>query len=377
MGAPPADPPPVLGLGPGPDLGPGPACDPVPPSLGSAPAPGPAAPALAVLLAEHEPEVAELARRYLTRAGAAVTITTGADETTAALIARTADVAILDLTMPGLDARRLRRLIIDQQSQQPQTQHPRNPQPLGTPKSTTDTETAQSQGTGRLRRRLRKPWPSRLPTLFLLSPSMRPRDLRIAAESCLYRPFSPRLLVSRVLAVAPRSAAPNPPPPIPPMPPILHQQPHRHQHPLPSPSTPLPTHTASPTRIPVPTSPLTPAESALLSALADHPGHVLSRSRLQAIVGRSTPGHPASGRAIDVHVSSLRAKLPDPGLVRTVRGVGYILDEAQPEPGRPQPDPGRARADRLRRTGWARRVTFPEHHGERALNAHIAYPRHR
>jgi two-component system, OmpR family, response regulator len=270
VGAPPADPPPILG--PGPPHGPG-------------SAPGAAVPALAVLLAEHEPEVAELARRYLTRAGAAVTITTGADETTAALIARTADVAVLDLTMPGLDARRLRRLIIDQQK-------PQQPQ---------------------------KTSPSRLPTLFLLSPSMRPRDLRIAAESCLYRPFSPRLLVSRVLAVAPHPAASHPAAaPGPPAPPTLT-----------STTTLTSTHidTTSPTRIPVPTSPLTPAESALLSALADHPGHVLSRSRLQAIVGRSTPGHPASGRAIDVHVSSLRAKLPDPSLVRTVRGVGYILDE--------------------------------------------------
>ena len=304
MGAPPADPPPILG--PGPPPGPGPALAPgalpasasasrpgpalVPGTLpASAPGPGPAVPALAVLLAEHEPEVAELARRYLTRAGAAVTITTGADETTAALVARTADVAVLDLTMPGLDARRLRRLIIDQQKPQPAQEAP------------------QSQGT-----RPRETALSRLPTLFLLSPSMRPRDLRIAAESCLYRPFSPRLLVSRVLAVANRPATSHPATPGQPAPPTL---------------TTNPTRPTSPTRIPVPTRPLTPAESALLSALADHPGHVLSRSRLQAIVGRSTPGHPASGRAIDVHVSSLRAKLPDPGLVRTVRGVGYILDD--------------------------------------------------
>jgi two-component system OmpR family response regulator len=299
VGAPPTDPPPILGLGP--PHGPVPA--PAPGSLpGSAPAPGAAVPALALLLAEHEPEVAELARRYLTRAGAAVTITTGADETTAALIARTADVAVLDLTMPGLDARRLRRLIIDQQKPQP-------------PQKTS---------------------PSRLPTLFLLSPSMRPRDLRIAAESCLYRPFSPRLLVSRVLAVAPRPAASHPAAPGPPAPPTLTSTPIHTTSPTqttPPTSTGSPTSTSSPTRIPVPTSPLTPAESALLSALADHPGHVLSRSRLQAIVGRSTPGHPASGRAIDVHVSSLRAKLPDPSLVRTVRGVGYILDEPGPDPG--------------------------------------------
>jgi DNA-binding response OmpR family regulator len=31
-------------------------------------------------------------------------------------------------------------------------------------------------------------------------------------------------------------------------------------------------------------------------------------------------------RAIDQHVVNLRAKLPDPRIVRTVRGVGYLLD---------------------------------------------------
>ena len=290
-----------------------------------------------------------MARRYLTRAGAAVTITTGADETTAALIARTADVAILDLTMPGLDARRLRRLIIDQHRPQ---QSQKAPQPLGTPQSQKTQKMPQSQGA----QPPQKTWPSRLPTLFLLSPSMRPRDLRIAAESCLYRPFSPRLLVSRVLAVAPRSAAPRSVTPGPaahsapgqPTPPAQPTPPGQPTPPAFTINPTSPTHTASPTRIPVPTSPLTPAESALLSALADHPGHVLSRSRLQAIVGRSTPGHPASGRAIDVHVSSLRAKLPDPSLVRTVRGVGYILDEPSQsldDPSQTLDEPGQTGSD--------------------------------
>ena len=235
--------------------------------------------------------------------------------------------------MPGLDARRLRRLIIDQQK----PQNPRNP---SNPATQQPQEALQSQGT----RPPQETSPSRLPTLFLLSPSMRPRDLRIAAESCLYRPFSPRLLVSRVLAVAPRPAASHPAAPGQPTPPTATGSPTATS------STNSANSTNSPTRIPVPTSPLTPAESALLSALADHPGHVLSRSRLQAIVGRSTPGHPASGRAIDVHVSSLRAKLPDPGLVRTVRGVGYILDEPSPSP-RPDElsptldDPGQTGSD--------------------------------
>jgi len=33
-------------------------------------------------------------------------------------------------------------------------------------------------------------------------------------------------------------------------------------------------------------------------------------------------------RAIDQHVVNVRAKLPDPGVIRTVRGVGYALDPA-------------------------------------------------
>jgi DNA-binding response OmpR family regulator len=130
---------------------------------------------------------------------------------------------------------------------------------------------------------------------------MRPRDLRVAAESCLWRPFSPRLLVSRVLAIAPRPA------------PATRAVPD-----LPGPARGVA---------------LTPAELALLTALAERPGRVLTRDHLQDVLTRlprSGRPRPATGRAVDVHVSQLRAKLPDPGLIRTVRGVGYVLDEADP-----------------------------------------------
>jgi DNA-binding response OmpR family regulator len=253
-------------------------------------------PGLAVLLAEHEPEVAELGRRYLARAGARVTITTGADETTAALTARTAAVAVLDLTMPGLDARRLRRLLAPP------------PTPAG-----------------------------RLPALFLLSAAMRPRDLRVAAESCLWRPFSPRLLVSRVLAIAPRPA-PAPPrsAPTSPASPATPDQPVLRTAGglILDPATRRARIASSDVSTPESRDILlTPAEFALLTALAGHPGHVLTRDRLQALLTRltrPTSSRPTSGRAIDVHVSQLRAKLPNPALIRTVRGVGYILDEPDP-----------------------------------------------
>jgi DNA-binding response OmpR family regulator len=238
---------------------------------------GPTSSPLPVLLAEHDPEVAEMARRYLTRAGAQVTVTTEADETTAALAARAARVAVLDLTMPGLDPRRLRRLLT------PPRRQPTPPQPPGPPRP--------------------EPPQPRLPALFLLSATMRPRDLRVAAESCLWRPFSPRLLVSRILAVVPRPV------------PADHVRPD-----VPGPARGVA---------------LTPAELALLTALAEHPGRVLTRDRLQDVLTRlprSGRARPAAGRAVDVHVSQLRAKLPDPALIRTVRGVGYILDEPDPGP---------------------------------------------
>ena len=98
----------------------------------------------------------------------------------AALIARPAGVAVLDLTMPGLDARRLRRLVAE----------PPAPTSAPTPAPT--------------------PAPTLAPTLavYLIGASMRPRDLRVSADQCLRRPFSPRMLVSRVLSARPR-AHPN------------------------------------------------------------------------------------------------------------------------------------------------------------------------
>jgi DNA-binding response OmpR family regulator len=72
---------------------------------------------------------------------------------------------------------------------------------------------------------------------------------------------------------------------------------------------------------------LTSAEFVLLSALAAHPGRVLSRGRLQAATGPAD--RPSSARAVDVHIAQLRAKLGAElgAAIRTVRGVGYILDE--------------------------------------------------
>ena len=72
---------------------------------------------------------------------------------------------------------------------------------------------------------------------------------------------------------------------------------------------------------------LTRTEFDLLAALADHPGHVLSRVQLaERIFGGA---YDESDRTIDSHVRNLRRKLgvrPEGGeYVETVRGVGYRL----------------------------------------------------
>jgi DNA-binding response OmpR family regulator len=72
---------------------------------------------------------------------------------------------------------------------------------------------------------------------------------------------------------------------------------------------------------------LTTYEFALLRALAERAGQVLTREQLMDFVRGSAED--AFDRSIDVHVSHLRQKLGDdprsPRLLKTVRGIGYML----------------------------------------------------
>jgi DNA-binding response OmpR family regulator len=69
--------------------------------------------------------------------------------------------------------------------------------------------------------------------------------------------------------------------------------------------------------------PLTPKEFALLALLASDPGAALDRRRiLEDVWGTRWYG---PSKTIDVHVSSLRRKLGDPGWIETVRGMGFRL----------------------------------------------------
>jgi DNA-binding response OmpR family regulator len=64
-----------------------------------------------ILLAEHEPEVAEMSARYLRRDGLRVRPVTTPEQALAELTVGPDAVAVLDLTMPGLDPRRVRRAL--------------------------------------------------------------------------------------------------------------------------------------------------------------------------------------------------------------------------------------------------------------------------
>jgi DNA-binding response OmpR family regulator len=224
-----------------------------------------------VLVADHEPEVAELARRYLERAGLRVQVTGTPAGTIEALARRperperperpgqaadAPDLFVIDLTMPGLEVRAIRQVL--------------------TPE---------------------------LPVVFLQHRGeSRPHGLNSppAARRWLTRPFSPRALVTAAAELtrpAPgRGAAGG-----------GGADHGRHE-----------------IRVNGQDVSLTRTEYVLVTALAGQPGRVLSRQRLLTAL-ETERGKRPSPRAVDVYIAQLRAKLGD-GAIRTVHGVGYVLD---------------------------------------------------
>lgn len=77
---------------------------------------------------------------------------------------------------------------------------------------------------------------------------------------------------------------------------------------------------------------LTLTEFGIVQYLAARPGFVRTRDQIiSAVHGDSTV---LSSRTVDVHVTALRRKLGDIGvMIQTVRGVGYRLAEPAPVPG--------------------------------------------
>jgi len=217
-----------------------------------------------VLLAEHEPDVAEMSARYLRRDGLLVRLVTTPEQALAQLTTELTggqgaapglDLTVLDLTMPGLDPRRLRRAL-------------------------------------------------RTPVIFLAAGPQGPRPRGLARGPAgprrwLTRPFGPRQLVAMardVLAEAPQA-----------------------------PAGPDQARTDRAAERAGGALRLTPAESAILAALLAQPGRVLSRRQLLAAAGRQAAGDRAADVYIAQLRAKLEAA-GEPGAIRTVRGAGYVAD---------------------------------------------------
>ena len=70
---------------------------------------------------------------------------------------------------------------------------------------------------------------------------------------------------------------------------------------------------------------LTAREWLVLECLALNAGRVVSKERLQQAI--ATFDQALTPNAVEVYVSRVRAKLGDAAVIRTVRGLGYRLDE--------------------------------------------------
>ena len=72
---------------------------------------------------------------------------------------------------------------------------------------------------------------------------------------------------------------------------------------------------------------LTAREWLLLECLVRRTGQIVPKERVQQAL--STPGQDMTANAVEVCVSRLRGKLGNAVLIRSLRGLGYRLEEAK------------------------------------------------
>jgi DNA-binding response OmpR family regulator len=227
---------------------------------------------LRVLCIDDDARLFELLASYLGPSGVHLVHAADGRKGLAALEAGVFDAVLLDVMMPGIDGLEVCR---------------------------------------RIRER------SRVPIIMLTAKgdeTDRVVGLELGADDYVAKPFSPRELLARLRAVLRRSATAGGEPAL----------------------------VAGPVQVDVAARAarvggraveLTGLEFDILVALARRPGRVVGREVLLEEAGRTDVT--VSDRTVDVHVSHLRRKLGDdprsPKLIKTVRGVGYVL-APEPEP---------------------------------------------
>jgi DNA-binding response OmpR family regulator len=73
---------------------------------------------------------------------------------------------------------------------------------------------------------------------------------------------------------------------------------------------------------------LTAREWLVLECLVRRTGQIVSKERVQQAV--ASPEQDITPNALEVHISRLRAKLGTAAVIRSLRGLGYRLEEAKP-----------------------------------------------
>jgi len=227
-----------------------------------------------VLIVEDSPDIAELIRHYLKRAGYETTLITSGRDVLPAVRKDPPDLILLDLMLPGMDG-----LLVCQALRQ-------------------------------------DPTVAAIPVIMLTArgeESDRVRGLELGADDYVVKPFSPKELTARVGALLRRIERPKATAQ------ILRHGPitidlDRHE-----------------VRDGTTDVRLTAKEFLLLRYLIEHRGRVLSRELLLSDVW----GYQYAGgtRTVDVHVRRLREKIPM--LARglsTVKQFGYKLDDPPPSP---------------------------------------------
>ncbi len=228
-----------------------------------------------VLVIEDSPDIADLVRHFLERAGHTITLIGSGNEGLRRARADRPDLVILDLMLPGLDGLHVCQAL------------------------------------------RAEPATSSVPIIMLTArgeETDRIRGLELGADDYVTKPFSPKELVARVAALLRRVERPAQPAES-----VLQYGPvtidiGRH-------------------RVLVESREirLTAKEFLLLQYLVEHRGRVLSRDLLLTDVW----GYQYTGgtRTVDVHVRRLREKLPEVGTaITTVKQFGYRLEEGPPQP---------------------------------------------